>query len=119
MGNGKAGLIDLNLNQNQQVQRAGSSHTFLNEYGLHYLDGTPKAGQSLDEVKDLMLAELEKVKKGEFDDWLIDAIVNDQKLTRLRQYESNMALASAYYNSFISRRTWAEEVRFLDELKAE
>lgn len=118
LSNGKAGLIDLNLNQNQKVQRAGSYHTFLNEYGIHYLDGTPKGGQSLDEVKELMLAELEKVKKGEFDDWLIDAIINDQKLTKLKQYESNTALASAYYDSFISRRSWAEEIRFLDELKA-
>ena len=118
LSNGEAGLIDLNLNQNQIVQRAGSYHTFLNEYGIHYLDGTPKAGQSLDEVKDLMLNELEKVKKGEFEDWMIDAIVNDEKLSRLRRYESNTALASAYYNSFISRRSWAEEIQFLDEMRA-
>jgi predicted Zn-dependent peptidase len=117
LSNGKAGLMDLNLNQGQKVQRAGSYHSFLNEYGLHYLDGTPKAGQSLDEVKDLMLAELDKIKKGEFDDWLIDAVINDLKLSKLREYENSTSLASAYYNNFISQRAWADELSFLDELK--
>ena len=35
MANGNAGLIDLNLNQKQAVQRAGCSPTFLNDYGYH------------------------------------------------------------------------------------
>ena len=117
LSNSQAGLIDLNLNQSQKVQRAGSYHSFLNEYGMHYLDGMPKAGQSLDEVKDLMLAELDKIKKGEFDDWLIDAVINDLKLSKLREYENSTSLASAYYINFVSQRAWADEIRFLDELK--
>jgi len=117
LSNSQAGLIDLNLNQSQKVQRAGSYHSFLNEYGMHYLDGMPKAGQSLDEVKDLMLAELDKIKKGEFDDWLIDAVINDLKLSKLREYENITSLASVYYNNFISQRAWVDEIRFLDELK--
>ncbi|SFU72195.1 Predicted Zn-dependent peptidase [Pustulibacterium marinum] len=117
LANGTAGLIDLDLNQKQVVQRASCSPTFLNDYGYHTFTGTPKSDQSLDEVKDLLLGEIEKLKKGEFEDWMIDAVVNDLKLSRTRRYENATALASAYYNAFIHHENWQQEVAFLDDLK--
>ena len=117
LANSNAGLMDLNLNQKQLVQRATSSPTFLNDYGYLSFSGTPKAGQSLDEVKDLMLDQVEKIKKGEFDDWMIDAVVNDLKLNQTRQYENSNALASMYYNAFIHGENWSDKVKFLDDLK--
>ncbi|MBS9774437.1 MAG: insulinase family protein, partial [Tenacibaculum sp.] len=115
--NGKAGLIDLNLNQKQAVQRAGSYPIFLNDYGFHTLYGMPKQGQSLDDVKDLILSQLEKLKEGEFEDWMINAVVNDLKLTQTKSMENSTQLATAYFNSFIHHTNWADEVKFLDELK--
>ncbi|WP_028889138.1 M16 family metallopeptidase [Tenacibaculum ovolyticum] len=117
MANGNAGLIDLNLNQKQAVQRAGCSPTFLNDYGYHEFTGSPKSEQTLDEVKDLLLAQIEKLKKGEFDEWMIEAVVNDLKLSQTRQYENNTALASAYFNAFIHHENWSDKVKFLDDLK--
>ncbi len=117
LANGNAGLIDLNLNQKQVVQNAGCSPTFLNDYGYHSFTGTPKAGQTLDEVKELLLEQIEKVKKGEFEDWMIDAVINDLKLNQTRRYENNSALASVYYNAFIHRQKWEDKVKFLNELK--
>ncbi|WP_412985116.1 M16 family metallopeptidase [Pontimicrobium sp. IMCC45349] len=118
LANGNAGLIDLNLNQKQVVQYAGCSPTFLNDYGYHTFTGAPKAGQSLDEVKDLLLEQVEKLKKGEFEDWMIEAVVNDLKLSQTQQYENSTALASIYYNAFIHHENWEQKVKFLDELKS-
>lgn len=117
LANGNAGLIDLNLNQKQVVQYAGCSPTFLNDYGYHSFSGYPKAGQTLDEVKNLLLDQIEKLKKGEFEDWMIDAVINDLKLSQTQQYENSTPLASAYYNAFIHHEDWAKKVGFLDELK--
>ncbi|WP_025663710.1 M16 family metallopeptidase [Aquimarina megaterium] len=117
LANGNAGLIDLNLNQKQVVQNAGCSPTFLNDYGYHQFYGSPKADQTLDEVKDLLLSQIDKLKKGEFEDWMISAVVNDLKLSQTREYENNSALASAYYNAFIHREDWKDKVEFLNELK--
>ncbi len=117
LANGNAGLIDLNLNQKQLVQRAGSSPTFMNDYGWHNFTGNPKAGQTLDEVKDLLLAEIEKLKKGEFDEWLLDAVINDLKLSETKQNERSTALASNYYNAFIHRQNWKDKVSFIDDLR--
>lgn len=117
MSNGTAGIIDLNLNQKQLVQSASCSPLFLNDYGFHTFTGTPKSGQTLDEVKNLILEQIEKLKKGEFDDWMLQAVVNDLKLNRTRQYEDNTALASAYYNAFIHHENWNDKVKFIVELK--
>ena len=117
LANGNAGLIDLNLNQKQAVQYAGCSPTFLNDYGYHSFSGAPKEGQTLDEVKDLLLAQIEKLKKGEFEDWMIDAVVNDLKLSQTQQYENSTALASMYYNAFIHHEDWSSKAGFLDDLK--
>ena len=117
LANSNAGLMDLNLNQKQLVQYASSSPQFLNEYGYLRFSGIPKAGQTLDEVKDLLLEQSERIKNGEFDDWMIDAVINDLKLSQIRQYENASSLASMYYGAFISRQSWSDKVKFLDELK--
>ncbi|WP_434036112.1 M16 family metallopeptidase [Formosa sp. 4Alg 33] len=117
LSNGQAGLIDLDLNQKQLVQRAGSYTMFLNDYGLQQFYGSPKEGQSLDDVKDLIFAQIDKLKKGEFDEWLLEATINDLKLTQTKQYENSTALASAYFNAFIHHEKWSDKVQFLEELR--
>ena len=115
--NGSAGLIDLNLNQKQIVQNAGCGTSFHLEYGFHRFTGTPKEGQTLDEVKDLLLQQIDLLKKGKFEDWLIDATVNDLKLNQTKEYENNTALAGMYVDAFIFRENWMDRVQFLDDLK--
>ena len=117
MANGNAGIIDLNLNQKQLVQRASCSPTFLNDYGYHSFTGAPKSGQTLDEVKELLLIQIEKLKNGEFEDWMIEAVVNDLKLSQTKQYENNSALADTYVNAFIYKQDWSKRVQFLNDLK--
>lgn len=117
LANGNAGLIDLNLNQSSKVQRAGSSPTFMNDYGWHVFSGSPKDGQSLDEVKTLLLSQIDKLKKGEFDNWLLEAVINDLKLSETKRYERSTSLASTYYNAFIHHRDWKDKVSFIDDLR--
>ena len=64
LSNSVAGLIDLDLNQKQKVLQAGSTSNFETDYGYHLFFGKPRQGQNLEEVRDLLLAEIEKVKKG-------------------------------------------------------
>ncbi|WP_298901847.1 pitrilysin family protein [uncultured Psychroserpens sp.] len=117
LANGTAGLIDLNLNQQQLVQNAGCSPTFLKEYGYHTFSGTPKEGQTLDEVKLLLLAQIEKLKNGDFDEWMMDAVINDLKLSQTQQYENNSALANMYVDAFIKEQDWKDRVEFLEDLR--
>ena len=56
--NGKAGLIDLDLNQQQKVLYAGSQLYDRMDYSDFLIQGYPKDGQSMDEVRSLILKHL-------------------------------------------------------------
>jgi zinc protease len=114
LSNGKAGLIDLNLVQKQKVLRAGSNPMIFTDYSVFSLDGAPREGQDLQEVADLLLAELNKLKSGDFDEWMVEAVVRDMKVRQLRQNESNWARAGKMTDSFVYHRPWADVVKEID-----
>ncbi|WP_051102962.1 M16 family metallopeptidase [Hymenobacter aerophilus] len=115
LSNGQAGLIDLNLNQQQKVLQAASFTNLFNDYSSHILYATPRQGQKLEEVRDLLLAQLEQVKKGDFPEWLIPAIVNNEQLQRTKSYESNAARADAMIEAFLAREDWKDYLQQFDD----
>lgn len=114
--NGRAGLIDLNLVKKQKLLRASASADILIDYGAMILRGTPTLGQSLEDVKTLMLGEIDNLKKGNFDDNLITSIINNQKKTKIYATETYGARASALMDAFTSELNWQEEVAYVDML---
>ena len=86
--NGKAGLIDLNLVKKQKLLKASAYSYLLVDHGLLYISASPSQGQSLEDVKKLVLNEIENLKKGNFDDDLIPSIVNNIKKHKIQQTES-------------------------------
>ncbi|MDE6649696.1 MAG: insulinase family protein, partial [Muribaculaceae bacterium] len=63
LSNGKAGLLDLDLNQEMKVMVAQSGVEALLDHGIFILLGMPKEGQTLEEVRALLLGEIEKLKR--------------------------------------------------------
>ena len=114
--NGKAGLIDLDLNQEMKVMGAGSEVEALLDHGIFLLAGMPKEGQTLDEVKDLMLGEIEKLKRGEFDDDLLVAALNNKKLYELQSLDHNSARTGKMLDAFINGIDWQQQVGQMDRL---
>lgn len=116
LNNSRAGLIDLNLIKNQKIQKAYCYLQDMNDYCLFTFRGYPRSNQSLQEVKELLLAELNKVKQGQFEDWMLEAIVNDKELQQIEQYDNNWAVFS-FLDAFISNTPWIDKVNYLDELR--
>ncbi len=114
--NGTAGLFDLDLIQQQKVLSAYATFNSLADHGLLVMQGRPKAGQTLDEVKDLMMAELEKLKAGDFDEALITATVNNYKAQMMNYLDSNAGRADAFVTAFINDIPWADMVGELDRI---
>lgn len=108
--NGKTGLIDLDLTQQQKVLAAEVFPYSKNDHTTFYLVGLPKEGQTLDEVRDLLLQEVRKVIDGDFDAGLLRGIINNKKLSDMRDLESNEARATTFYNYFIAGRDWTDFV---------
>ena len=116
LSNGRAGLFDLNLNQTMKVQRANGGAELLHDHGAFFLMGTPKQGQSLDEVKSLMLAEIDKLKKGDFPDNLLPSIINNKKRNYYQLLESNQGRADMFVDAFINEVNWKQEVGRIDRI---
>ncbi len=110
LDNRTAGLINLNLNQRQSVRQAGAYPHLLNDYGAQYLYGIPKKGQSLDEVESLLLEQLDLIKQGAFQDWILPAIVTDFKKTRKSQLESNRGRIRLMRSAFLEFKDWSRNV---------
>jgi len=110
LDNSTAGLINLNLVQKQQVRSAGSSPRLLNDYGLQTLWGVPKKGQTLQEVEQLLLSQIELIKQGQFDDTILKAIITDFKKGQKRGHESNRSRVGNLSNSFLSFADWDDTV---------
>jgi zinc protease len=108
LSNSAAGLIDLNLNQEQELIGGGCFPYVLKDYSMHGFYGSPKQGQSLEEVKELLLSQIEEVKKGNFDDWLVDAIISDLKLSQIEKLESNSGRANEFIEAFILGLSWKD-----------
>jgi predicted Zn-dependent peptidase len=117
LSNSAAGLIDLNLNQKQRVMQAGSNPMIMEDYSVLMLSGKPKTGQTLEQVRDLLLEQIEIIKKGEFEDWLVPAIINDLKLKEIKKTESNNARGMSILNSFVLGVPWSHSVSFVNELE--
>ena len=116
LSNGRAGLFDLDLNQTMKVQRADAGAELLHDYGAFFLMGSPKQGQSLDEVKTLMLAEIDKLKKGDFPDNLLPSIINNTKRRHYQLLESNRGRADMFVDAFINEVDWQQEVGRIDRI---
>lgn len=110
LSNGRAGLFDLDLSQKMKVQNIGAGVTDMTDYSVFYLYGQSKAGQTLPEVRSLALAEIEKLKKGQFSDDLLPSIINNYKRYYYTQLDNNQFRANQFVDAFINHKDWKREV---------
>lgn len=114
--NGKAGLMDLNLVKKQKLLGASASAFTLIDYGVLFMQGRPSLGQSLEDVRALMLGEIENLKKGNFDDDLITSIINNLKKTTIQSTETYGSRASNLMDAFTNELDWQTQVAYTDQL---
>jgi predicted Zn-dependent peptidase len=114
--NGKAGLLDLNLVKKQKMLRASAFTYTLIDHGVLYLSAAPTTGQTLEEVKALVLAEIENLKKGNFDDNLITSIINNIKKSKIYETEKYGDRASTLMDAFTSELDWKDQVAYVNDL---
>ncbi len=117
LSNGTAGLIDLDIMQQMKMLNAWAGAETMMDHSLFVLGGTPREGQTLDEVRQLLLEEIGKLKQGNFSDDLLPSVVNNLKLQYYNGLESNRARASMYVDAFINGTPWEQEVGALKRVE--
>jgi predicted Zn-dependent peptidase len=114
--NGKAGLMDLDLDQKMQWLGGDYFANNLAEYSSFLVEGTPKEGQSLDDLRKLILGEISKLKAGNFSDDLLPSVINNMKKNYYQSLESNQSRASLYVDAFINGQKWDDAVNRLNRI---
>jgi predicted Zn-dependent peptidase len=108
--NGSCGIIDENINQKQLALAASSNVSDLNDYAYFRLYGRPKEGQTLEQLKDLLLQQIEILKSGNWDEKLLTAAINNRKLSDMTSLESNTNRAMAMAFAYLSHRSWQDVI---------
>jgi predicted Zn-dependent peptidase len=107
--NGKAGLIDLDLIQKQKVLSLDAGLETLKDYGLFVFYGRPREGQTLEEMSALVQEEIQKLKAGDFDEELLEAIINNKKLEMIEKTDGRYAVYD-FMSAFIVDQDWVDYV---------
>jgi predicted Zn-dependent peptidase len=99
--NGKCGLVDLDIEQKQQLLSCRAWIETAGDFSTYFMVGSPKEKQSLEDVRQIMLAEIEKLKKGEFDQDMLKGIIRNKKRSELRHLQDNEARVMPFITAHI------------------
>lgn len=114
--NGQAGMLDLELNQQQRVLGSMAFLYGLQDHSAMILMGLPKRGQKLERVRQLLLEEVERIREGAFDERNLEAIVNNLKRQQMEMLEDNENRATNFVNAFVYGLPWKDAVNRLNNL---
>ncbi|MCS7028081.1 MAG: insulinase family protein [Bacteroidia bacterium] len=118
LSNEKVGLITTNLLLPQKILAGYAYYENMIDYSVFTLQGKAKEEQDLKTVKNLLLEQLELIKKGKFDEKLIPQIMNDYKKYKILQSENNPSRVFSILPAFTEGIPYEEIVNFEKELSA-
>ncbi len=116
LSNGSTGLLDLNVNQPQRTLNSGGFIYDMADGGAFVLNANPKEGQSLDDVREILLEQVRKLRAGDFSDELVPAVVNNLKSEQQYGLFDNSSRANYYIEAFVNGIDWADEVALLEAI---
>lgn len=111
LSNGQAGLMDLDLNQQQKVLNSACFNYTREDNSQFITVAFPMPGQSLDKARELLLQEIAKLRQGDFSEELVKSVITDHKLSEQKILEENSSRASQFVESFVNGMTWQEAVQ--------
>lgn len=116
--NGKTGLIDVRLNKEQKVLQAYASLRQMKDYGVFNISAMPKQGQSLEQVQQLLLDQVNSLRNGNFDENIISAIVANKKLKNSEMFMYNSYRADELTNEFVlsGGKDWDRTIGAIEEM---
>lgn len=112
-----SGLID-NLSNEGKISYGGLLPMEYNDYSASILFFVPKIiGQSFEEADALIDAQLEKLRKGEFDDQFFEGAKLSLQKDFERSLEDNESRALMLVNAFTSNTDWAKYMDNFNQIK--
>lgn len=106
--NGQAGLLDIELNNQQKVLKCQAWGQLMEDYSLLQVYAMPRQGQKLEEVEALIINQIEKLCSGDFPEWLLQAVITNLKLHEAKKLEKNEDRTGAITTTFVCNIVWED-----------
>lgn len=116
LSNGSAGLIDQHINIPQRALGASGSGYIYCDIPVFSVSAEPRMNDSVYAIKDMLDAEVEKLKKGDFPDWLLPTIVRNYKLGIAKSVKDNEWRANRMLDAFIEGQSWDDVTHSAERL---
>lgn len=116
LGNGRAGLVDQNINMQQAARGTSATTSLMADYSMLKMFGRNKDGQSLEEVVNLLLEQVEVLKSGHWPQWMIQASLNNLRLIEAKQAESIGFRAKKLAMSFLQGIPYENTINWTEQL---
>lgn len=117
MANQTAGLFDVDLVLSGKLPRASAHPYFFTEAGLWEVHGVAREGQTHEQVEQLLLGVIEKLKRGEFTQQDIDAVVIQAEVREQSELESNDDRADKMVWAYWNHQSWADAAAKAERLR--
>lgn len=114
LANGNAGIMELNLEQKMKLTSASAFYDGMCDYGQFDLEGVPVQGQSLEDVRGLLLSQIDSLKQGKFSDELLPAVINNMKLRFQASMLSNESRSQKYVYAYVNNENWKDNVNSIN-----
>ncbi|MBL4684785.1 MAG: insulinase family protein, partial [Nannocystaceae bacterium] len=102
----RVGLLNVELELTQKVPSAGSWNSNLREAGYFSVTARARQGQTPEQLEQLLLGVIGKLKAGEFSQADVDSAKLSKQVSRKRQLEWPQVRASRMMSSFVTHRSW-------------
>ncbi len=110
------GLLVNDLKKKHKVQIAGCGLFRFQNHIIHTFYVAPLPGQSLSEAKELLLGEIEKIKKGDFAGWLPEAAANNLHRSFMERMAQGPDRSGTMMEAFFQDVPWDRKVGFYHDL---
>ena len=113
-----SGLID-QMMVDGDLLFAGAIPFNYNDYSSTMFIAVPKiVGQKLEKAEELVMAKLDKLRKGEFEDSFLEAVKTSLLNEQAQQWENNQSRVFAMITAYTGNRPWGEVVQYGSRIKA-
>jgi predicted Zn-dependent peptidase len=117
LSNSVAGLLDEMLVQTRKVKSANSYVVLYPDHGMQVLFAEPRVGGTLEETEKLLFSVVEALRKGQFDESLITAAINDLDFSQQESWRSNRARAQRLLTLFAAQIPWKEGLSEIAQMR--
>ena len=115
---GQTGYLD-QLTLDQQLLTAQMVPMSYLDHGSTLMIIVPKLiGQSVKNAEEKVLAQLRRIRLGDFEDWQLEAAKTALRIDFLNELEEPRTRALAVVNTFIEDREWSEHLGYRQEIAA-